>query len=199
MGVMKSLSGSGGGVARAWVSAQITGDKELIRKFQRLETKGARKAMRAGIGAGMTPIAKALRAAINATAASTELKREARKTVGKKFGKVKGGPAKGQIEAKVGYAVGKKTTKQERPGKKGVGISAANIHWFVLGLTKTTGTRRLKHGSLRGPKAGHPTGLIEPPFAGTMQRARAASQDAALAAARAKISQVILLEAQRKG
>lgn len=174
----------------------LEGVEQLKRKLESLGTTTARRAMRSAVNASMTPIVKAIRAGINATSASTPLKTEARKTIGKRFGKAKGGANRGQVEAKAGFAVGKKPTPaNDRTGKKGVGVGVANIHWFVLG----TAERRLKKGSVRGPKSGHRTGKIEPPFAGVMQVAVAASQGAALEAARNKLSQILLKEAQRKG
>jgi len=64
----------------------------------------------------------------------------------------------GQITAKVGVGVGKATEakakrttkshdKHKAGGKKGVGISAANAHWFFLGTDERyTGTKRVRRG-----------------------------------------------------
>jgi len=187
------------------LSATITGDKQLDRKLIELGDKSAKKAMRAGVNAGLAKIAMAIRAAINATSASPEMKAEARKTIGKRFAKAKAGVSRGEMQAKVGFGVGKKRQTKEQSEaqkqarklqrKKGVGIGAANIHWFVLGTVE----RHLKRGSVRGPKAGHPTGKITPPFASVIHEAVAASEAAALEAAREKVQQVIIREAQRKG
>jgi hypothetical protein len=173
------------------VQLTISGTEDLARKLDRLGGTVARRAMRSAVNASLMPVTKTLRAAINSSPASPELKRQARKTIGKTIGKIKGGPGRGQMQAKAGYAVGKKTTKAERAGKKGVGIGVANIHWFVLGTDK----RYLKYGSIKGPKANHPTGKIKPPLAGTMQQAVAALSGAALEAARAKLSAILLKEA----
>lgn len=191
------------------ISATITGDKQLDRKLRELGDKSAKKAMRAGVNASLTKIASAIRAVINAATVpgpnATEMKAAARKTIGKRFGKAKAGAMRGEIQAKAGFGVGKKKQTKEQleaqkqargsQRKKGAGIGTANVHWFVLG----TGPRTLKKGSARGPKAGHPTGKITPPFAGVMQAAVAASEASALEAARKKVQQVILKEAQRKG
>ncbi len=56
-----------------------------------------------------------------------------KKAVGGKVGKDK---LKGVRVAKAGIAVGKKPSKivkQNRNGRPGVGISAQNAHWFILG------------------------------------------------------------------
>ncbi len=168
--------------------ATITGDKALDRKFKRLAGSGQRKALRAGIRASMTPIAKAMRAAINASDASPSLKREARKTVGKRFAKGrKGGAARGQYGAKVGFAVAKKKKDAGERSRPGVGVGSANIHWFVLG-TKD-----------RRTKGGHETGKIRGVLGDVTKQALASSASASIAAARKKIQQVIIKEARKKG
>jgi len=182
--------------AKGRSGAVLIGEKELDRKLKRLGRQGSRRAVRAGINAGLSHVARALRAAIDATPIDTTdekgIKRAAKKTVGKRFGKAKGGPRRGQVEAKVGLGVGKrggKRTERLSSGKtRGVGISAINIHWFVLG----TDDRYHK-------STGHPTGRIEPLFKGVAARAAAASKGPALTAARKKIQQVIEREARKKG
>ncbi len=191
--------------------ATITGDKALDRKFKRLASSGQRKASKAGIRAGMTPIAKAMRAAINAvpdSEASPSQKRGARKTVGKRFAKGrKGGAARGQYGAKVGFAVGKKRKKlagkRTRPG---VGIGARNIHWFVLGTKKRYTGRRTwttRKGGTRSKSTGNVrryTGFIKAgKFIDVTKQALASSAGASIAAARKKIQQVIIKEARKKG
>jgi hypothetical protein len=187
----------GGGVMSPKAGAALLGDKQLTRKLERLSTKGSKRAITAGIRAGMTPVAKAMRAAIFASDASPELKREAWRAIGARFGKTR----RIQVRhAKVGFAVGKKQ-KQVRSagaargkrieagnsGGAGVGISAANIHWFVLG------TKKREH------KSGRPTGRIANVFGQVTRLALAASTAPMLAAARAKIKQVIEREARKKG
>ena len=179
------------------MTAVLLGDKELTRKLDRLSKSGSKRAITAGIQAGMTPIAKAMRAGINATDASPYLKREARKTIGSQFAKAYKRDVR---EAKVGFSVGKKQGaikkavaargKRMAAGKGGgggVGISAANIHWFVLGTDE------------RQHKSRHPTGQIANIFGGVTRLALAGSAGASLAAARRKIKQVIEREARKKG
>ncbi|KKK76871.1 hypothetical protein LCGC14_2859270, partial [marine sediment metagenome] len=133
----------------------------------------------------------------NASEASPELKREARKTIGARFAKRRHSQVR---EAKVGFSVGKKKKAIQRAqaarGKRieagksgggGVGFSAANIHWFVLGTDE------------RHQKSGKPTGKVEGVFGGVTRQALASSAGASLAAARRKISQVITREAKKKG
>ncbi len=180
--------------------ASITGLQAADRKLRRLATTASDKAITAGIRASMTAIAKAMRAAVNSTSASSELKREARKAIGSRFAKPKMGKRRGIKEAKVGFGVGKsgKAVKRAvaargkriaggKSGGKGVGISSANIHWFVLGTDD------------RATKAGHATGKIVNMFGGVTRLAFAGSAMTATEAARAKIQQVMLREARKKG
>jgi hypothetical protein len=197
MGVMQRLSVAKTGGSLRGGGAVLLGDKELTRKLDHLSKSGSKRAIVSGIRASMTPIAKAMRAAINATDASPSLKREARKTIGTRFAKAYKRDVR---EAKVGFAVGKKKKTIQRAvearGKRieagkssgsGVGISAANIHWFVLGTDE------------RHHKSGHPTGQIANIFGGVTRLALAGSAAASLAAARRKIKQVIEREARKKG
>ncbi len=132
------------------------------------------------------------------------LRREARGSIGKRFSRG-GTNVLGRTTrplAKVGFAVGKRKARErmisravkrhkERHGgvksKGGVGVSAANIHWFVLGTSE------------RVTKAGRRTGRISPPpFKGVAKRAAAASAGPAMAAAVRKGKQAIEREARRK-
>ena len=168
------------------MTAQLTGDKELIRKLNELGTRGAKKATRAGIRAAMTPVAKAARAAVNATSASPALKRAARKAIGKRFVRAK-------LEAKVGFGVGKPSKKKRSAAKeramagdrKGVGVSASNIHWFILGTQERSTAKRR-------------TGRIESVLSGVIPNATMASAGASVEAARRKIQQVIEREARKR-
>ena len=179
----------------------VSGLKELDRKLKRLASTASDKAITAGVRASTTPIAKAMRAAVNATSASNELKREARRSIGSRFAKPKAGKRRGIKEAKVGFSVGKAGKAVKRAvaargkriagGKsrgKGVGVSAQNIHWFVLG----TNERRHK-------SSGHPTGKVKNVFGGVTRIAFAGSAVTTVQAARRKITQVMAREARKKG
>lgn len=180
----------------------VEGLDALQRKLMNLEDKGAQKAIRAGIRAGLSPVAKALRAAVNSSGASPAMKREARKLVGRRYGKAKVTGRTGSVEAKVGFGVGMRPSGKKaraRAASKrgeakalralsrrpGVGISQSNIHWFVLG-TKD-----------RRQKKGRRTGRIPALLAGLAQKAAAQSSQAALEAARVKIKEVIESEAKK--
>ncbi len=185
------------------MTATLTGDKELIRKLNGLSRSGAKKAARAGLNAGATPVLKAARAAVNSAsppAGSTgpgwdSLKKTARRALKKRF-------VKGKLDVKVGFGVGsskskaakaKRMTAHERStyGQggaglvRGVGISEANIHWFVLG----TSERRTKK---------RRTGSIRPVLADVVPNATMQSAGASVEAARRKIAEVIEREARKR-
>jgi hypothetical protein len=184
----------------------ITGDRTLDRKLKHLAERSGRRAMARGVSAGMTVLGKACRAAINATPGATPgMKREARRAIGKRFqrgGTNRMGRTTAQV-AKVGFAVGKRAAAAARAralghegrakrieagetAGRGVGISIANIHWFVLG------TKERQH------KSGHPTGSMEGVFGDVTERAFAAGHGAALQAARDKIAAEIEKEARAR-
>jgi hypothetical protein len=177
---------------------------DIQQKLTHLAGKGSAKILRSGVGAGMTSLVQSLRAAVNATAAPNDVKRAARKWIGKRY--AKGGTNRmgktTQAAAKVGFGVGFKkaarkqaATKHAGSGKKGVGLSASNIHWFVLGTVQ----RKLKKGSTKGPKAGHPTGSIPSFLFGSTKMATEYGGPIALEAARTKITELLAREAQTKG
>lgn len=157
-------------------------DKKMVAAFYKLR-KDAAKIARKGVNAGLTPMAQAVRAAVSAAPLSDELKAAARKSVGKRMVKGTDPP-----EGKIGFGVGKQTARkkeqihtrtQRGPGgsgeKRGVGVSANNIHWFVLGTQDRTTT------------AGHPTGKIAGLLSGIVQSATSGNADAVMAAARANV------------
>lgn len=175
----------------------LLGSKELDRKLNKLSKKSSKKALVAGIRAGMTPLVRAMRSAIKNSKASTELKREARRAIGARFGKTR----KENVRvAKVGFGVGKRgaqlrTTYRakakkaggKRGGKRGgVGISGANVHWFVLGTVE-----RQKEST------GQETGSIDDVFGDVTRKALSAATQSMVDAARRKITQVIEKEAAK--
>lgn len=127
------------------MKAYVTGDDQLDKFLLEFETKTARQAMRSGLRAGNNVIKKAIQ------------KETSIKSVRDSIGSIVVQKKNGEIISKVGAGVGKSTglgaAKKEiaagvnRPeGKKGVGMSARNIHWYVLG----TAQRRTKSGRNTG-------------------------------------------------
>jgi hypothetical protein len=195
-------------------AAELLGDRELKRKLDRLSRKGSKKAIEAGVRAGMQPVAKAMRAGINMTSdASPELKREARKTIGARIVKA---TKKEERQGKVGFKVGKRKAaigkavaareKRIAKGAKGggVGVSAANVHWFVLGTKKrkldspvVAAIGRTKGGDMIIRRV-QQTGKVGPVFGDVTRQAVASASGAFFATAKQKTLQVIQKEAKKK-
>lgn len=134
------------------VSIEVQGLQEAIDNIEFLRDSARVSIARASLRGGMTIVAKQMRSDLDPKA------KEAKRAVGTRFKATRTGLI---IEAKVGFGVGKNPSKLGRKkarasGRKGVGITARNIHWWTIG----TGSRTLKRGSQRGPQAGHPTGMM---------------------------------------
>ena len=131
--------------------ARIVGLDELHERLSRLSGVVPDRAIRSGFGGAGTAIKKVIRANVNAQPVNTDheasLKAGVRKSVGSSVKKAKSGQVQHGYVLKVGFGVGAKGAKRDRrlssgetigQGKR-IGVSARNIHWFVLG---TRGTRR---------------------------------------------------------
>jgi hypothetical protein len=177
----------------------LAGLEELRAALYNLRDGAQKKAAKAAINAGLQQIVRGVRNEVNGATISPELKAAVRRTIGKSL-KKKGDDYLGK--AGFGLAGGhSKTTKARDAANPGVGVSASNVHWFVLGTQerfagiKGTG-RGHKRMELTG-KQQHRTGQIQPVFAGYLARACESSADAILLAAGEKLSQVLLAEAQK--
>lgn len=121
----------------------VTGHKEIDAALRRLKVGAANKMVRPGLAKAVRLVAKEIKAKIPSPY------KNAKRAIGGKVDKKGKG---NQFRAKAGAAVGMKAEKvaeqAEKAGKKsrGVGISARNIHWFVLG----TGPRVTKSGQQTG-------------------------------------------------
>lgn len=182
---------------RGYEGSQLRGLQKMLRTLSHLKTRGVNKAARAGISHGLKPLVAAMKSAINASAADAHLKMVARRAIGKRL-------IKNRLAGKAGFGVGKgkslrnkiatATKKHKKRGGGGVGISATNVHWFVLGAD---GTSQGGSGSRFQNKTGRKTGKIDPIFKGAVPLAVAASQGAMLIAARTTIERVLAAEAAK--
>ncbi len=165
----------------------LKGLDKMLRTLNTTKDRTARKVARASVQAGLTPLTKAMRSGINGSPASTTLKKAARKTIGKSV--KKGRFTGGMIGGKAGFGVGKPSKKKREAasarssGGHGVGISASNIHWAVLGTDERTQT-----------KSGKSTGKLDPFFEGVVPNAVKSSGPAMLKAAQVKAKQVLARE-----
>jgi hypothetical protein len=192
---------------------ELKGLAELNVTLQDLAANGARKAAKAGTNAGLGVLANALKSAVNASSASPELKAAARKTIAKRLKRREGQETVG----KVGFGVGRRSQKTKKAqsahqrymagqggahNMRGVGVSSANIHWFVLGTQdRTAGAKTNRASEIRGRKhftvPRHHTGRIRDLLGGLLGPAAAACQGEMLEAARAKCEQVLAAEAAK--
>lgn len=138
----------------------IEGLNELQRELIAIRRKQPQIAARV-LSAGLKEVAKELKSIIPDSLAG------AKATVGQRVSK-----SDSDQRGKVGYGVGRGNRAMSRRSKVsgGIGISANNVHWFVLG----TKNRRTKRGFNRG--------RMPPLLQGTLARAVASSQSAALEA-----------------
>jgi hypothetical protein len=88
-----------------------------------LATKETKPAMRSGINAGLSVLAKGIRQAVPARY------KKLRRTVGKSFKRVSTGAGQYTMTAKVGFAVAKKRAKMKA-------ITNVAPHWVILGTKK---------------------------------------------------------------
>lgn len=105
-------------------NAYVTGDVQLDKMLENVGSKIGDTAILAGIKAGMVVARRAI--------ASQVPKAKLRKYIGQKVKKVR----KGFLLAKVGAAVAKKEAAFDlnvTRKKGGLGISARNIHWYIMG------------------------------------------------------------------
>ena len=140
----------------------IKGEKELKAKIQMLHKSASHRAVKAGALKSVQVAAKAIKRAIPARY------KEAKKGIGWKAAKGKSGLDKGVFRAKAGVGVGVKRSqiklaaKQNRAGRKGVGIGAANFHWVVLGTKQRTTNAGRNTGRMPQELPGFATKAVKP-------------------------------------
>lgn len=113
----------------------IFGIPELDKRLEGLKIAVANRCARAGLTKGARLAAKKIKAEVPSK------DKHLRKAIGSSVKKQKGGPNRGYTQAKAGAAVGrasKATEKKARGNRGGVGISAENIHWYILGTQERT-------------------------------------------------------------
>jgi hypothetical protein len=174
------------------MSVGLTGLTEISNRFKSLGDQGAKKAAKAGVNASLASLAKEIRSRVNSLPISGELKRQIRQTVGKRLQKV------GQdYVGKAGFAVGKQSAKKKEKAaarsargqggtqaQRGVGISAANVHWLM-------GTAE------RHTDSGHYTGRMPDELTSLIADACESAAEAMLTAMADKVKQVLAAEAAK--
>jgi hypothetical protein len=113
----------------------ILGIEELDRRLEGMKLAIANRCARAGLTKGARLAAKLIKKQVPGS------QKHIRKSIGSSVKKQKGGPNRGFTQAKAGAAVGrasKETGKAARGKRGGVGISAQNIHWYIMGTAERT-------------------------------------------------------------
>jgi hypothetical protein len=183
----------------------LQGLDKLVRTLGTLKDQSARRIARYGVNAGLAALAQAERAAVNAAPVSPELKKQARATIGKRLRKKEGEDWTG----KAGFGVGKRSKAKRTKAaaraadktRRGVGLSSADVHWFVLGtqernmLVTTRGSGFFgRRQDWRNGGVGHPTGKVPPLLAGVISAAAGSAGRAMLDAAQKKVAEVLTSE-----
>lgn len=191
----------------------LRGLDELVGTIHNLQNKTAKKSAKAGVNAGLAVLTRSMRSAVMGSSASDAMKKAARQTVAKRLLAKEGRPTVG----KAGFGVGKRSAAAKarisaqlgKRGHRGVGISAYNIHWPVLGTQdrfvgieqrRDKKTKQWKPARLTGNPI-HAVGRMPPILKGVVDKAVASAEAAAMEAARKKVEQVLAADAAkaRKG
>jgi len=127
------------------MSSEVLGVELVKKKLAALRLSVQNKLERQAVSAGLRMLAKAIKSEVPSAW------KEGRKAIGFSFIRGKGKFA-GTTFAKAGVGAGIKKKAREkreaskggRNGRKGVGISVANFHWFILGTAeRETGSKRV--------------------------------------------------------
>jgi hypothetical protein len=135
----------------------FTGDKDLVRALQKLRDSVARRVMKPAVGKAIRVIAKEMKNSVPTPYKAMKTLFASRVAVG----------THGVIVAKAGAAVGaaskKKAKRKGGDKKRGVGISATNLHWLILGTDERTvkRTKMYRYGRLIDV-TNWPTGKMPP-------------------------------------
>ncbi len=168
----------------------ILGIPELDARLEGLKLAVANRIARGGLAKGVRVAVKKIKAEVPST------QKHLRKAIGGYVKKQKRGANKGIVEAKAGAAVGKKkaaqtseaaAAKASRGKRGGVGISAANIHWYIMGTGDRVRTR-VNPGQRSGKMPANPI----------VQRAMATGKGPVLAAVKDGVMDGIAREAAKQ-
>lgn len=137
---------------------------KIVATLERLRAEGADKAALAAARAAAKEFELGIKSAIPGQY------RSARKSIGRRVRK-----RRGEVVAKVGAGVGKRSAARGDRGKRGgVGLSKANIHWAILGVQD----RQTAAGANRGRHDGFLRGVVTQGASQAELRAAVAMRDA---------------------
>lgn len=129
-----------------------TGDDDLDRSFHDLGDKVVNRISRNALRRGLTVLRQAMQAAVPAAAITPgHQTRTVKQAIGQSLKKQS---TSGLVEGKAGAAVGMKQAKVDKvvaarmgTNRRGVGISARNIHWYIMGTRlRHTGGKNRRNG-----------------------------------------------------
>jgi len=157
---------------------ELTGDKQLGRKLAKVSREVQTKVCRPAVHAMLKTIERAAKAGCP--------RREIKRTIRSRFKKPR---RAGDVDAKVGAGVGGGKKKKDRGREKGhgVGISARNVHWEILGTKQRftgTSTRVSGHRGERVKTKGAVQNRGRMPRMWSLKEAAEGAWPAALGAAR---------------
>lgn len=174
--------------------ASLTGVKELDKALKELADSKIKKVTRSAVGKSLRVLAKGIKKKVPPKFKGLK------KAIGSRFSKAKGGIARGQVQAKVGIGVGmprfrkvkgqwvrNKKYSSGKHSSRGVGISAQNAHWFILGTKDRIQKETRKS-----------TGRMPPQVVNLVQDGVAASESAAMSVLLNGLRAGIQREANRK-
>jgi len=105
----------------------LTGVEECDAMLREVGTKIGNRAARGVLARAAGMAAKKIKAKVPSSLKSV------RRSIGSSVKKQGSGADRGIVKAKAGAGVGKKNKKPEGGTKGGLGIEAANVHWYILG------------------------------------------------------------------
>lgn len=124
------------------ISAVVIGIDELDAKLKYLHTQAANKIARAVVRVGLKMAANDIRRRIKPTIAP----RTADRGIGISVKRKAGSGVVGKTGVAVGDASKRAIVATNRGRRKGVGVSARNLHWFALGTQdRYTGSVRIRN------------------------------------------------------
>ena len=177
---------------------RLDGLEDLMKTINTLADDTAKKLAKATVNGCVSQMAATIRRGVDGSGASIAVKAEARKLVAKRLMRKEGQDTVG----KVGFGVGKQNDRRKgahgvtahersQAGQgnhgylSGVGMSASNVHWFVLGTVE------------RKTASGHETGRMRSLLAGIIQAAISGGNLPRLTKEQNKLARILAAEARK--
>jgi hypothetical protein len=185
------------------VKLKSTGFAELDSKLRFMATTAANRIVGTATRAGLRVAEKFIRDQIPSTIKTAIIAKD--KGIGSTTKKKSSNGTSGKVGVGVGGTQKKAGSVQiDRGKRKGVGVSARNLHWFAMGTAERfTGSKRIRRKNnwnrrIQTGKPVHATGRIDyAKFGGFVQRGMAAGKSAIFDKMRASVEKNLAIVAQR--